>query len=329
MSYGANYKAGLAFQTSAGSWCTAVGSYHHLPLLTDDISLEKAILVSANLTGAFNKGAIYDGVNKVAGTIDMEATPKALGAILTAVINDATLVASGSFATRTFTPRTADWATGFPNHCVSYYKQFADASSGETFFDCQFSDIEFDIAAGQLLKVKATMVGGARLTGGQSLVVGTVPPEFSENWMWDVASVSYNGAGIGNFSDIAIKMMEQIDPLYTLNATLFPFKYTRKTFRDVTVDGTFYMSDRTIFNDFVAGTNRRLLVTLANSRCMVSSGYPTQLTLDVPNMKITTFKLAVAGPGEVAIKFSAMGVVDPTSSYAFQATLVSSYIPAY
>jgi len=330
MSYGANYKAGLAFQSNPGSYGTAsqVGSFHLIPLVSDDISLDKATIKSKNLTGQFALSAIYDGINKVAGTVDVEATPTALGCLLQAVINDPTQVNSGSIRTFTFLPRTVDWNTGWPNHNVTYIKEFADATSAELFYDCQFSDIEFSISAGQLLKVKASMVGGSRLTGGGQISSYALTPltgEFNDAWMWDVASVSYGGAGQSNFSDITIKVDEMIDPLYALTGNLQPLKYTRKDFREVTIDGTFYMSDRSMLNNFVTATQQRLIVSLINSRNMVQSGYFASLTLDVPQVKITSFKLAVSGPGEVAIKFQGMGVIDPNSNYIFGATLVSSY----
>lgn len=329
MSYGAQVLIGIAMQQSGGNVVASVGSYHHAPVLSDDVSLEKATLISANLTGTFARGRIYDGINKVAGTIDCEATPKFLGALLTATVNDATAVQSGNIYTRTFVTRTADWGTNFPNHPISYYKQFHDSTSGEQYFDVQFSALEFNMSAGQLLKVKASVVGGSRVSGGAALNIVPVPQEFAENWMWDVASVTWGGSAQSNFSDIVVKIDEQIDPLYGLNASLNPLKFTRKAFRDVTVDGTFYMSDRAMFNDFISSTQRQLLVQLVNSRVMIQSGYYSSLTLDVPQLKVTQFKLAVTGPGEVAIKFQGMGVIDPTSNYTFQAILVNSFAPQY
>jgi hypothetical protein len=49
------------------------------------------------------------------------------------------------------------------------------------------------------------------------------------------------------------------------------------------------------------------------------------MVLDVPQVKITDFKPGASGPGEVAVSFSARGVLDPTSNYQFKATLTNTF----
>jgi hypothetical protein len=326
MSYGTNIKFGIALQNSAGNVVAAAGSYHHVPLLSEDIGLEKSELNSQNLNGSFAPGAVFDGINKVAGTITMEALPRQLGALLSAVINEPIRTPSGTALCKwEFLPRTVDFDVNNCNRPMTVYKQFADASSGEQYSDVQFSDIEFSLSAGQLLKVAVSAVGGFRTANGATVAVPIVAQDLDDQFMWDVASIGYGGAGVSNFSDISIKVSEQIDPLYGLNGSLAPLKYTRKAFRDVIVNGTFFMSDRTVLNDFVSSTRKRLTVSLVNSRIMVQSGYFNTLELDVPNMKITTFKPGASGPGEVSVKFTGRGMLDATSNYQFKATLTNTY----
>lgn len=330
MSYGTNIKFGIAMQTSGGTPVPAanVGSFYQIPLLSEDFGLEKATIESANLNGSFVRGSIFDGINKVAGTIQMEALPKQLGVLMTACLGDPVRTTSGAAVKNwLFNPRTVDFDSYYCNRPVTVFKQFADASTGDLFYDVQFSDLEFDITAGQLLKVSATAVGGKRVTNGTSMNLGAVfdPTDYNDQWMWAVASVSYGGAAQPNFTDVKIKISANIDPLYGLNQSFDPIKYTRKDFLDVNVTGTFYMSDRAMLNSFVASTTQRLTVSLVNSATAVASGYFMSLLLDVPQVKITEFKPGASGPGEVVVRFSGMGVIDPTSNYAFQATLVNSF----
>lgn len=328
MSYGTNIKYGIALQTSGGTVVPAAnaGSYHHVPLLSEDLGLEKNELVSQNLNGSFAIGAIFDGINKIAGTVTMEALPRQLGAWLTAVINDPIRTASGANMCKwEFLPRTVDFDTNYCNRPVSVYKQFADATSGEQYYDVEFSDIEFQLSAGQLLKTVVTAVGGKRITNGSSMQVTIVPADLNDQWMWDVASLSYAGAAVSNFSDISIKVTEQIDPLYGLNQSLDPIKFTRKGFREVAVNGTFYMSDRSMLNNFASATRAQLTIALTNSRISIQSGYYHTLILDVPQLKISAFKPGASGPGEVSVKFTGKGILDPTSNYQFKATLVNTY----
>src|SRR6266481_6809576 len=110
MSYGAQVKLGIARQVTPNSWVTDPGSYHGLGFLTSDVGLEKQELISANLTNRFEEGAVYSGITKVAGTIEVELTPKSLLASIGAVVsNSAAVVNSGSMRGWTFLPDTQDF----------------------------------------------------------------------------------------------------------------------------------------------------------------------------------------------------------------------------
>lgn len=333
MSYGAQIKFAIARQTAAGSGnaVTAVGSYHHVALISEDVGLEKDEVISQNLTGRFEQGATYDGVSKIAGTIECEVTPKALGALLTAVLGPAaTSVTSGSMRTLTFFPSTGDYSATIIQQPFSIYKQFADASSAEHYFDCQFGQLDFQFSQGQLLRTRVAVAGGSRVaTGIGSMGIALDTADLSLGMTWDTTSVSYGGTAVGAFSDITVSLNENIDALYTVNGTLAPYKFTRTGFREVTVNGTMYFDSRSAYNDFVSGTQRQLLINATAKKTQIQSGYYAALTIDVPQLKITQFKPGAGGPGEVSVSFTGRGVIDPNSNYTLKVTLVNTYGAAY
>ena len=331
MSYGAQAKIGIAKQASVGSWVTAAGSYHPMPFTNDSISFTKNELITQNLAGRFEQGTAYDGTSNVAGTIEFEATPRSLLAIIGAALNASPVqVTSAQAITRTFLPNTADFSSTFVKNPFTIYKQFADSQSAELFYDCQFGQLDLIFSSGQFTKGRGTVVGGTRLVNGiGSLAITPDAADIVDLQPWNVASISIGGAAVLNFSDITVSLNENIAPLYTINSTLAPYKYTRTGFREVTVSGTFYMSDRTALNDFVAGTLKRLLITTVSTRTAIQSGYFDTLIIDVPQMKYTAVPLNVGGPGEVAVQFNARGTLDTSSNYAMQITLVNSFVPAF
>lgn len=332
MSYGAQVKFGIARQTAAGSGgaATAPGSFHHVPLISEDVGLEKDEVVSANLTGRFEQGAVYDGVNRVAGTIEFEPTPKALGAILTAMCNTPASVSSGSLRNLSYLPQATDYSATLIQQPFTVYKQFTDAQSAELYYDCQFGQLELTFSQGQLLRGRATVAGGTRATTGiGSLALPLDTTDLSLGMLWDATSISYGGAGVGIYSDLTIALNESIEPLYTLNGTLAPYKFTRTGFREVTVNGTMYFADRAVLNDFVVGTQKRLIVNAQARKSEIQSGYYATLTVDVPQMKITAFKPGASGPGEVSVSFTARGVLDPSSAYTVKYSLINTYGVSY
>lgn len=331
MPYGAQIKYGIGRQASAGTAVTVATSFHPFPLLNEDIGLEKEELISENLTGRFAQGAVYDGVSRVTGTKDFELTPRNLGAALAAAINHSpTVITSGSVKGYTFLPNTTDFGSTLVKSPWTVYKQFTDSNSAEHFYDVQFGQIEFLFAQGQFVRGRMTAAGGTRTaTGIGSMDI--VPPatDIGRLFPWNVNSISFGGSGVSNFSEIGVVVNENIAPLYALDGTLAPNKFTREGFREVTVNGTFYFTNRDLLNDFVTGTQRRLLVFCANTRVVIQSGYHDSLLIDVPQLKITQFKPGASGPGEVSVSFTGRGVTDATSDYQVQFTLQNTYAAGY
>lgn len=331
MSYGAQVKFGLARQASVNSWVTDAGSFHGFAFLNEDIGMEKDEVISQNLTGRFEEGAVYPGVSRINGTIEFEVTPRNLGAALALVVNHSPVaVTSGSVLTRTFLPNTVDFSSFLVKAPWTVYKQWTDAQSGELFYDCQFGQIEFTFAQGALTRGRVTSNGGTRLaTGIGSAAVSPAASDIGRLFPWNVASVSYGGAALSNLSEITVTLNENIDALYTMNGTLAPFKFTRTGFRQVTVNGTLYMTDRSMLNNFATDTQARLIITATNTRTAIQSGYYDSFTIDVPQAKVTAHKPGTSGPGEVAVSVTMRGVADPSSNYSVQYTTVSTYAAGY
>lgn len=331
MSYGANARLAIARQANVGSYVTAPGSFHPIPFLSDTSAFGKQELISQNLTGRFEQGATYPGAGNVAGTIEFEITPRALlVAVAGALSHDPAVATSGSVLTRTFLPNTSEFSSTYPKAPYTIVKHIADAQSAELFYDCQFSQLDLIFSASQFSKGRLTVAGGARLTNGiGSMSITPAAGDISVLHPWNVASISIGGSAVQNYSEITVSLNENIGPLYTLNGTLTPFKYTRTGFREVTVGGTLYMNDRSALNDFIADTQRRLLITTVNTRTAIQSGYYDTMIIDVPQMKYTAVPLSISGPGELAVQFSARGVIDTTSNYALQITLQNSFTPTF
>lgn len=327
MSYGAQIKFGLARQASAGTAVTDPTSFHGFAFTSEGVGYEAEELISQNLTGRFSQGAAYSGPRNVAGTLEFEVTPRNLGAALASAINHSpTSVTSAAIRTLIFLPGATDFSSFFVKAPWTVYKQFSDASSAEHFYDCQFGQLAFQFGAGAFLKGTLTCVGGTRTATG----IGSadiLPPasDVGRLFPWNVSSVSYGGAGLSNFSEITVTVNESVEPLNALNASLAPFKFTRGGFREVTVNGTFYMTDRSMLNNFVNETQARLLITAINSQAAIQSGYLNTFTIDVPQLKITEFKPTGTGPGEVAVSFTGRAVLDPTSNYDVQFTMVTTW----
>lgn len=331
MSYGAQIKFGIARQTNVGSYATAAGSFHGFALTKDAVGLEKQELISQNLTGRFEQGAVYSGVANIAGTIDFELTPRNLGIALAAVVDESPVtVTSGSVKTYTFMPNTQDFSATMVKNPFTIYKQFTDSNSAFLFYDCQFGQLSFVLGQGAFVRGTLGVAGGTYLMGGVgSAAVQTDAADIGVLFPWNVASISIGGTGVQNYSELTIALNENIAPLYAINNTLAPFKFTRTAFREVTVNGTIYFTDRAAADAFAAETLQRLFVTIVNTKASVQSGFYNTLTIDIPQLKYTAVKPSVSGPGEVSVPITGRGIIDPSSNYAIQYVLTNTYGAGY
>jgi len=332
MPYGAQIKLAIASQTAAGSGNAValpanVGSFHHMAVISEDVGLTKAEIISMNLTGRFEQGAVYDGIAQVNGTLSFEATPKALGLVLSLIAPEGTnKVTSGTLETYTFFPRTADYSATIVGEPFTVYKQYSDSNSAECYFDCQFSKLTLTYAQGQLLKSQATVGGGTRMINGVGSAGITLDTQdLGLGILWSVASVSWGGGAVGNMSDITVSLDEKIAPVYTLNGTLAPYKYTRTGFREVTISGNMLFDSRSVFNDFVAASQRQLLIYSEARRTQVQSGYYASLLIDIPQLKFTQLKPGANGPGEISVAFNGRGIIDPNSNYTVRFVLANTW----
>lgn len=331
MSYGAQVKIGIARQLNTGSYVSAAGSFHQFAFLSDDIGAEFSEVISENLIGRFEQGASYSGPQNVAGTLTFELTPRNIGAALLATINHSpSSVSSGSIRTLTFLPTTSDFDNTLVKAPFTVYKQFADSNSAELFYDTQFSQMQLTVAQGALTRGSVTVIGGKRLpTGIGSLAVVPVAADVTRHFPWNVASISWAGTGVSNMSELTISINDPIQPLYAINNSLEPSKFARSGFREITVNGTIYFNDRTLFNDTVTGTQRRLVVTLINTRASIQSGYYDTVQIDLPQVLLTELKPSVSGPGEQSVSFTGRATLDPTSNYAAQFIVVNTWTAGY
>lgn len=327
MSYGAQIKLGIARQTAGGTSVTAVGSFFPLAVVNETLGLEKEELISENLSGRFEQGAVYDGVAAVRGTIEFEVTPSNLVPLLMAAVNYQPInVTSGALRSMTWIPNTQDFSALLVKAPITAYKQFSDSTSADLYYDCQFSQLDLVFGQGQFMRARATVVGGTRAANGVgSMSIVPVAATLEELFPWNVTSAMLGSNPLRDSTEITISLNENIEALYSMNGTLDPYKYSRSGFREVTVNGTAYLTSREMMDMYAAGTMTSLTLTSVNTRTAIQSGYYHSLTVEVPRLKFTSIQQSAAGPGEVAMQFTGRGVVSTTSGYSIRLVTVTTW----
>ncbi|KKL79400.1 hypothetical protein LCGC14_2015250, partial [marine sediment metagenome] len=139
---------------------------------------------------------------------------------------------------------------------------------------------------------------------------------------WSVGSVSIGGAAKTEVMDMTITIDEAIEPMYTLNGSVFPSRTKRTGFRTVAIEGTVKFDDQVEFQQFISDAEQALIVTMVGAT--VSSGFTEDFTIRAPLLRYSEFKPSLAGPGQVEVGFTARGIYSVTSATALQLTLVNT-----
>lgn len=318
MSYGMDTSIGICFQNSYGTAFTS--SMHWISQLTEDFSLVKEQLISGGMRGIYDEGAHYEGLNSVEGSIEAEAHPISMGALLSAVLGKPTTVTSGAIFTHTFLPNTADFDIYAANTPVTVVKHLGDAGSAHLYSDMVGNELAVSCAAGEFLKVKVGFMGGKY---SQLTEIAASYPTGDSLFKWDVASFSVGAAAINNLSDWSMTLSQGLSNKHTFNGTKTPSRTKRDGFRTLEISGTLVFDDQTEYQQFVAQSEREIDVTLKTAT-QIQSGYFETFRVQSPKMRYGEFKPVQGSAGQIEVGFSAKGVYSVSSATALKMTLINS-----
>jgi len=315
MAYGQSGHLALTFQQSFGTSLTA--SPFFIPLISETVGEKIAQITETSMYARLGEAPYHEGAHEVDGEIRTEAHPVYVGTLLKAALGQAATTAQGSAFRHEFLPLGADWDpfAAVPPFTLEIHR---DAGSAFLYYDMAATGLAFEIAHGQLLAATLTTVGGRFARKAPAT------PAFRAGrpWTWNVASASYDGQGLADLRQLSLTFDNQLAAQFTLSGEKTPRRIQRDGPQTVAVEGSLLFQDQAHFDQFLAQSERRLLLAFTGET--VATSYAAQLTLDVPRLRLTEFTPQLSGPGPLEVSFSGRGMVDPASGYALRATLTNT-----
>ncbi len=295
MAYGMGGALGLTMQQSFGT--AYVTGMKFVPILSESLNEEIPPIISGGMKGIYAEGATHEGAHAVAGDIAFEVRPGMLGYFLKGCFGStsytATAVASNYFS-HVFMPAPVD----FDKYAAlppMTFEIFRDAGSAFLYSDCNINNLTLEYAHGSLLKATASIIGAGFATSAKQ----TASYEPFSEFTWDQTSISISGTANEDFQALTIKINNNLQATSTLDASKFPNRVKRAGHRTIEISGTILFISEAEANVFRAQTERRFLI--------VTKQGSNQLSIDLPSVRYSTFPVALGGPGEVAVGFSAAG----------------------
>jgi len=322
MAYGQNSNIAIGFQDTYGTATTdsgtLVGSLYFLPHLSDGVKLEIGEIVDEAMRGIFDEGDSYEGPKSAGGDFDTTAQAISLGVMCRAFFGPPVTVTSGGVYEHTFTPRTSDFSEKCAGDPTMYYR-YLETGSAEVFYDLNASMLELGITNGELLRSKITFVGGSHLQIAALVADYPVGRKFA----WDVASVSIAGVGRDEQMDLTITFDDQLTASHTLNNSKFPSRIKRSGMRTVAVAGTLKFDNQDEYQQFIAQSERELIVNFKGGT-EIQSGYYEEIKITCPAMRYVDIPVQAGGPGEIEVSISAKGKYHTGSATSAQVVVVNT-----
>ena len=314
--YGARGHLGIFYQQSGGTLQTASGYF--IPLNTEGIVHEIEPLMEGDFTRyGFSEPPTAQGQQIVQGPVEFEPYPEAFGAIAAAFFGVASTTFAGSATDTIFALRdTGDWDDSFalPPRTMEIYR---GVGSAFRFQDGQINRLILSQEPGGYLKGSIEVLGR-----GMVLDTALTPTwETWRPWRWDTLSVAFGGAGFADLEGFELNLLQNVEGIPTLGSS-FCFGHTKRTgLQEARLNGTLSFNNPDEYAKFAAGSEQAVSIFYPNPLNEVTSGYFSELTIDIPHFRYDSHPVQMGGAGRIQVSFTGRAVIDTTSLYTVQLTL--------
>lgn len=317
MPYGEDSNFGVAIQADSAY---NVSSFFWIPILSENVEMKIDPRMQETMKGLYDEHDPYESGRIIEGDFDTESNPILMGTLLRGMCGETATLVDSAYS-HSFLPVQSDFSENFAHPPLTIHKYFADGGSADLFYNMQISTLEFAIANGELLKVKASVLGG---TNVQIANVSASYLEEPEPILWDAASVSLGGSAVGDMKDATITITNPLENHHTLGNTKYPSHTKRNGMRAVDISGTYIFTNQDDYQDWKARSKQQLII-FCKSTTEASSGHPISIKFDVPEFVFNEFPLSAGGPGQMEVSFVGKGYYHSDSGTAIEVTLVNTH----
>lgn len=191
------------------------------------------------------------------------------------------------------------------------------------YYNCAGNALEISIQAGQMATATLEVVG--REYGGKTRSTPSYRP--SNAVLWSSCSLSIDGVAAPIYSGVTIRMENNIEGVPLLDGRLRAALLKRNDFRRVMVNGTLTFQRFSDYDQFLAGSEGFLKLIMTGQN--LSATQTEVLAIEVPKFRYSTFAPNANGPGRIDVPFTGRGMIDQTSLYSLEITVVSSRTTAF
>lgn len=306
---------GLAKETA---WGTPLAATDYLELMSENIVTTIDRFPVRNAYGGFYEPDDYAGVNRVAGELVMFGQATMIGHLLKAALNtlSGSTVLSGFLYQTRFISTKSEFADGVPSQPYTLeVARDSNVNSSHQYTGMVCDRLTLNLAPNQDLRCTARWLGKTSTLIGRS--APTFPSSPTKPFAFDTASVQLAGAATARLEMFQVDINNNLEGIPALNNSTLVSRIRRRGAQEIRVRGTLDFVDNTEYLDFINQTERALNVNL-----FIAQSF--NLYIEVPRFVYTTYPVAIAGRGRIAVNFDGIARYLTSSGTAFSALLTNT-----
>lgn len=330
---------GVGVESSGGTASFSAAIVDFIPFQSEGLQVNRQDLEDPGLWHGFDARKVYNGQQNVTGPVAVVAHPMTLGYLLRPTFDVCTATQAWGGVTshsgvrgHRFTTAQVQFQAGSgsdtPTMTFEIFRgpiMATAAGSSFMYYNVTANNFELSVEAGQL--VRATIDGIGRDYGNKSASSPSYHP--AEAFLWNQASVALNGSGTALFQTLTFRVENNIVPIAALDGRLRPNLLKRGDFRRIRVNGTTTFQSFDEYDRFISGSEYSINVFIKGKQISTSPVNFEAIQVDVPKFRYETHPVAIGGPGPLTVNFTGRGVLDPTSLYTCEITVVNTRVSPY
>lgn len=295
-SYGMQGYIGLAKETT---WGTPVVPAAFATAMSETLTSTIDRFETKNIFGGFYKPDDEAGIRRHAGDTVHAGDPSTLGYLLHAAFGSVATTSVGGAVLKQhiFQCATADVSSlcALPPYTVEVFR---DVTSAQQYAGGNVSKLSMQLQPNQDLRATATWITRSVLNKARVAAASvTFPSSPVSPFTFDVASISFGGAGVDYVEAFTIELDNKLEGVAGLNATTNIQRISRNEAVMGALSGTVSFDDIVQYQNFLNQTEQAVTVNLARAQSF-------SMFVTIPRMIYTAFPLATPGRGRLTVGFT-------------------------
>lgn len=299
------------------TWGTPVAITDYMELMSENVSTGIDRFPTRNIFHGFHEPDDYAGARRTTGSVVAAAHPVSLGHLLKAAFNtiSQTVVLSGALWQLHFTGTKSGFAAGVPRQPYTLEVNRDISSGSHIYAGALLNRLTLAVAPNQDLRATAEWIAKTRTMSAAT--TPSLPASSTDPFTFDTASVQIAGAASARMEAFQMVIDNQLEGILALNNSNEIARLAAQNPQMIRISGTLDFADNQEELDFVAQTERAMILTLTRAQSFA-------LHVEVPRFVYNTFPVGMSGRGRQTIAFEGMARYQTTSAAAVRIMLTTT-----